>query len=178
MNLIINKPEYPAPENRMTPRLRGQISELIIHHTAGPAHQSALAIDAEHRSRGFAMIGYNYVIDYDGTIFAGRPLEDVPAAAFGRNATSVDVALTGNFQSNDPGFTGDPTAPQITALEALALWLHQQLPTITRTIGHRDVAPLFYPNDQGDYATACPGDRLYAQIPAIKASVVAALPRL
>lgn len=176
--MIIKQPEYPAPANAMTPRLRGSISELIIHHTAGPAHQGPLEIDAEHRARGFAMIGYNYVIDYDGTVFAGRPLLDVPAAAYGRNATSVDVALTGNFQSDDHGFTGPPTQPQIAALEALALFLHQQLPTITRTIGHRDVAPLFYPNDQGDYATACPGDLLYAQLPAIKAAVHSALPKI
>jgi hypothetical protein len=175
--LIIKNPGYPPPNNAMSPRALAGITEIIIHHTAGPAHQTALEIDTEHRNQGWAMIGYNFVIDFDGTIFSGRPMEYVPAAAYGRNATSVDVVLTGNFELGDPGYTGEPTVPQIAALEALGIYLHQRLPSITRTIGHRDVARLFYPNDTAPYATACPGSELYKQIPAIKAAITAAMPR-
>lgn len=175
--MIIDSPNYASPAGEMIPRPIAHATDLIIHHTAGPAVQSALDIDAEHRQRGFAMIGYNWVIEHDGRVCKGRPMDVVPAAAYGRNSQSIDIALTGNFQPDDAGFTGDPTAEQIQALKELSLKLHHDIPSIVRTIGHRDVAGLFY-NGDGDYATACPGDRLYAQLPEVRTFVQSSMPRL
>lgn len=167
----IHKPIYPAPGN-MTPRALSEITDLIFHHTAGPTSQSALDIDQEHRNEGWAMIGYNYVIDGDGQIYEGRPAEFVPSAAYGRNSQSVNVVLTGNFQSDDKGYTGEPKQAQIDAAKALAVYLHNQYHSIVRTIGHCDVARMFYPQDQADYATACPGNTFYTQLPTIKSFVL------
>jgi hypothetical protein len=118
--------------------------------------------------RGFATIGYNWVITADGSVYMGREIHFVPAAAFGRNFESVNVALTGNFQEGDPGYTGPPTAQQVQSLKELALAVHADLTHIVRTIGHRDVATMFYPEHSADYSTVCPGNQLYSIIPAVK----------
>lgn len=158
---------YDAP-GYMTPRDPSKITDLIVHHTAGPKTQTPQEIDAEHRALGDSMIAYNFVIEQDGTISQGRPVDVVPAAAFGRNVESINVVLVGNFQKGDPGYTGPPTSQQMQSLMDLALLLHKQYPTIVRTIGHCDVAIMFYANDTAPFATDCPGSDLYESIPAVK----------
>lgn len=168
MNIIhVN---YPAPAYSMTPRNPSDITDLIIHHEAGSLSETPLSIDAQHRGEGWAMIGYNFIIDTEGRVYDGRPLDVVPSAAYGRNRQSINVSLVGNFQQDDPGYTGPPTAQQLQAIVDLGVYLHKRFPSIERTIGHRDVATLFYGGD-GDYATACPGSMLYAKLPELKAQI-------
>ena len=52
------------------------IDAIIIHCSATRAGQDLRAkdIDRMHRARGFNQIGYNFVIDLDGTVENGRPL--------------------------------------------------------------------------------------------------------
>ena len=52
------------------------IDSIIIHCSATHAGQDLRAkdIDRMHKQRGFNQIGYNYVIDIDGTVENGRPL--------------------------------------------------------------------------------------------------------
>ena len=52
------------------------IDAIIIHCSATKAGQDLRAkdIDRMHRARGFNQIGYNFVIDLDGTVESGRPL--------------------------------------------------------------------------------------------------------
>jgi N-acetylmuramoyl-L-alanine amidase len=154
------------------------MTDIIIHHSAGSPSQTPLDIDAEHRARGMDMIGYNCIIGPEGTVYSGRPLLFIPAAAYGRNAESINICVLGNFQSDDPGYTGVPTSAQIQSLTDLCVQLHHQHPYVVRTIGHRDVAPMFYPSNEGDYATACPGDKLYALLPTIKAAIQKAMASL
>lgn len=154
----------------MLPRSFSAITDIIVHHTAGSLTQGPLDIDAEHRNQGWAMIGYNYVVTPNGQVYDARPLTVVPAAAFGRNTESINIVLVGQFQPDSAHYTGPPTPAQLLSLRDLVLSLHKQFPGIVRTIGHRDVAPLFY-NGDGDYATSCPGDKLYCELPAIKSYV-------
>ena len=53
-----------------------KIDSIIIHCSATRAGQDIKAkdIDRMHRARGFNQIGYNYVIDLDGTVETGRAL--------------------------------------------------------------------------------------------------------
>lgn len=53
-----------------------KIDAIIIHCSATKVGQDIKAkeIDRMHRARGFNQIGYNYVIDLDGTVETGRPL--------------------------------------------------------------------------------------------------------
>ena len=52
------------------------IDSIIIHCSATRAGQDLRAkdIDRMHRVRGFNQIGYNFVVDLDGTVENGRPL--------------------------------------------------------------------------------------------------------
>jgi N-acetylmuramoyl-L-alanine amidase len=170
MSLTIQNPNLPPPAFAMTPRALSQITDYIIHHEAGPITETPQEVDSQHRAEGWSMCGYNYIIDQSGIVWECRPLDVVPSAAYGRNTQSVNVSLVGNFQVDDPGYTGPPTDAQLTAIVELGVYLHRQLPSIERTIGHRDVATMFYGGD-GNYATACPGSQLYAQLPALKAKI-------
>ncbi|MFY9739136.1 MAG: peptidoglycan recognition family protein [Candidatus Cybelea sp.] len=164
--MIIKSPNYPPPAFAMTPRDVSQITYLIIHHSDGPPDQDPLAIDQEHRAEGWAMIGYNFVIAGDGTVYQGRPTNVVPAAAEDLNTPSIDVCLLGDFEPGTDGFQSSVPVVQLQALKDLSVEIHQHYPTIGSTIGHRDVSGI-----AGDpsVATACPGDILYAEIPAVKA---------
>lgn len=168
MAINIQQPAYPPITGSPDYRQLSQVTSFIIHHEAGPWDETPLQVDAQHRSQGWVMIGYTWVIGKDGTIYQGRPMNMVPAAAQDMNTVSVDVSLTGNFEPSAQGYCGSPTAAQIQSLKELCLWAHQQIPSISQTIGHRDVATIM--NDPS-VATACPGDTLYALIPDVRSYV-------
>jgi hypothetical protein len=170
MGLNIIKVAYP-PFGPMTPRPLNVITDFIIHHSAGSLTQTPLEIDAEHRSIGDAGIAYNWIITPDGKVYDGRPINFVPAAAFGRNLQSVDVCLIGQFHPSAGGYTGPPTDAQYSSLVDLCVWAHKQYPTIECTIGHRDVATAYYKFDEADYATDCPGDKCQELLPKIRQAV-------
>jgi hypothetical protein len=169
--MTIETPDYP-PFGAMNTREPTEVTDEIVHHSAGSLTETPLDIDAQHRAQGWAGIGYHLIIDPDGVVYQGRALTDVPAAAQDDNTHSVDICLIGNFQSDDAGYTGPPTDAQIKALEEASVYVHQQCPNIVRTIGHRDVASLF---DDPSVATACPGNKLYADLPFVKSAVWNAL---
>ena len=58
-----------------------KIDSIIIHCSATRAGQDLRVkdIDRMHRQRGFSQIGYNFVIDLDGTVENGRPFSTVPS---------------------------------------------------------------------------------------------------
>lgn len=175
MSIVIKQPGYPPPNGTPAYREPSVITDFIIHHEDGLLSETPIQVDAQHRAQGWDMIGYTWVIGEDGTIYQGRPVNMVPSAAYGRNTQSVDVSLTGDFQPGTPGYNGSPTLAQIKSLKELCLYAHQTIPTIERTIGHRDVATMFYPDDTGDYSTDCPGTTLWLLIPEIRAYVSANL---
>ena len=166
MNIVA--PNYPAPAFAMAPRDLAIVTDLIYHHSDGPQDQDPLAIDQEHRNEGWAMVGYDFLISGNGTIYSGRPLYVVPSAAYGRNSVSIDVCLLGAYQPGTPEYNGPPPATQVQAAKDLSVYLHQRYPQIVRTIGHRDVAS-FFPGDPGAYSTACPGSEGEALLPEIRA---------
>lgn len=55
---------------------QSDIDAIIIHCSATPEGKDVRAkdIDKMHKDKGWKMIGYNYVIDLDGTVEVGRPL--------------------------------------------------------------------------------------------------------
>lgn len=173
MPTIVNV-NYPAPTQGFTPRDISSVTDFVVHHSAGPLTQTPLEIDAYEREHGDIYMPYTWLIDAQGTIYAGRPALVISAATFGRNAQSVACCLIGNFQSNDPGFTGDPSSAQLAALQDLCTWAHRAYPAIDRTYAHGDVAALFY-NGDSNYATECCGDRLRAQLPRLRNAVYSAL---
>lgn len=124
------------------------IDAIVIHCSATRAGQDVRAsdIDKWHRERGFAMIGYNYVIDLDGTVEKGRPLtmdgaHCNTAGLSGKvyNKHSIGICYVGGLDKH--GRPADTRTPaQKIALVKLVNELMSRYP-IVEVIGHRDASP-------------------------------------
>jgi hypothetical protein len=171
----------------------GTVQAAFVHHTVTandytPQDSPAivLGIAKYHRdTNGWNDIGYNFLVDKYGQVFEGRaggvdqPV--VGAHAQGYNSQSTSVAQLGTFSA------GGITPQAMSATAQLLGWkmsLHgipaegtvvlrsgggslNRYPsgtpvTVNRICGHRD----------GD-ETSCPGDALYAQLPALRSHAAA-----
>jgi len=125
------------------------VTEWFSHWTTGRAlgrsdtRQWVYNIWRYHtETRGWADIGYNYLVDIFGNIFEGRGRYRVGAHAAGHNTPSLGVALLAGV--DDP-LTDDAKL----AIRALWDWGQESMP-LGRRRGHRDVG-----------STSCPGPELY-----------------
>lgn len=132
------------------------VPEVWIHHTvtaSGPDETQIMRqIQNYHMdTRGWRDIGYSFVIFPTGRIYEGRGWGRKGAHTQNHNAVGHGIAFAGDYR------TLAPTTPSLDACR----WLiaeGQRLGFVAKgktlpTGGHRDVA-----------ATACPGDKLYAQL--------------
>lgn len=73
------------------------VTRVFIHCSASdnPAHDSAAVIDAWHKEKGWAGIGYHFFIRKDGMLELGRDLEKTPAAQEGNNTGTIAICLHG-----------------------------------------------------------------------------------
>ena len=132
--------------------LREALDTIVVHHTALPLNDGPLEVQQLHMERrGFADIGYHYVIDAAGRIYEGRAINVRGAHTGGQNYGKIGVVLMGNFEVDEP------TAAQLASLTALSRCLTQEY-AIERIAGHRDFQP-------GE--TACPGKNLWPLLPAL-----------
>ena len=81
---------------------RKSTTMIIIHCSATREGQDikAKTIKQWHLRRGFADIGYHYIIDLDGTIEKGRDESLVGAHCVGKNAISIGVCYIGGCDKN------------------------------------------------------------------------------
>lgn len=124
------------------------IDSIVIHCSATRAGQDVRAADIDkwHKERGFAMIGYNYVIDLDGTVEVGRPLSMDGAhcntaglSGQSYNKHSIGICYVGGLDENgNPADTRTPE--QKLSMTNLVNKLCNEYP-ITEIIGHRDASP-------------------------------------
>jgi hypothetical protein len=179
---VVTRTEWGCPDGQITTHgglNYTTVTHLIVHHTAMGTEAPDSDWPALVQSiwnfhvleRGWADIGYNYLIDPDGVIYEGRAGgDDVIGAHFsGVNAGTMAVAMLGDFSD------ATPTALALNSLEEILAWkcdqgdldpvgvsLHEASQLILYTIsGHRD----------GPGATECPGDALYSTLPVIRADV-------
>lgn len=131
---------------------------IVVHHSALLPSDGPPTIQRLHQRRGFADIGYHFLIDAGGEVFEGRTLMARGAHVRGHNTGAIGVCLLGNFER------GAPTAAQMDSLVALGRALRHAL-GVTHLAGHRD-----YPG-QG---TACPGRMLHPLLPEIAAGLALA----
>ena len=81
---------------------RTRTDEIVIHHQAGNPVPAA-TMHQWHLGRGWIGIGYHYVIQPDGTIETGRPIDTVGAhAGAGVNGRSIGVCFAGNMDQRPP----------------------------------------------------------------------------
>jgi len=116
------------------------IEKIIIHCSATPAGRwhGAADIARWHRERGFAGIGYHYVILLDGRVERGRPEAEIGAHCAGQNARSIGVCYIGGTDAKlRPQDTR--TEAQKTALRKLVSELLARHPKAT-VHGHDEFA--------------------------------------
>lgn len=118
-----------------------EITEIIIHCTATPEGRdySVDEIRRWHTQRGFADVGYHFIIHLDGSIEPGRPLTQPGAHCTGHNAQSIGVAYVGGLSRGNLKPMDTRTDAQKTALRNLVRDLRTQFPRAT-VHGHREFA--------------------------------------
>ena len=149
------------------------VEHVIIHHSAGSNTntnytQVVRDIYLYHTQvNGWSDIGYNYLIDKEGTIYKGRDPEsgeqdNVRGAHFcGKNSGTMGICLLGNFEEANIA----PSNAAIESLIKLTSWklIKESLDPFSASIheggelstvaGHRDGC-----------STACPGTNTYRQL--------------
>ena len=115
-----------------------KINEIIIHCADTPEGRDDKAADIRrwHKAQGWNDIGYHYIIDLDGTIEPGRPVETAGAHCAGHNANSIGICYVGGCNKEmKPKDTR--TDAQKAALLLLLKFLRAKYPE-AKIYGHRD----------------------------------------
>ena len=121
------------------------LKEIIVHCSATrPSWMERLGTKTKvkeirrwHLERGFRDIGYHFLIDRDGTLAEGRPLDKAGAHVAGHNAHSVGICLIGGHGSSmRDEFLDNFTPEQERELLRLIETLKDNHPTITKVNGH------------------------------------------
>ncbi len=118
-----------------------KINKIIIHCSATSEGRKVSVSDINnwHKQRGFAKIGYHYVIYLDGTVHKGRDLSEIGAHVQGQNSNSIGICYIGGLDVN-----GKPkdtrTDAQKLSLINLVSNLKVKFPN-AEVLGHRDYSP-------------------------------------
>jgi peptidoglycan recognition protein len=138
----------------------GPVSEIVVHHTDGaavnptPQDEGAYmrSVESMHLDRGWAGIGYGFVVFPSGRVHEGRGWSQTGAHCPGKNASSVGIAF------HLRGMHATPTVAAVDAFRALVAdgVARYHLTEPVTISGHRD-----------HRATLCPGDRLYEVLPSL-----------
>ena len=146
MNVVSRAGWGAVPARSVTPLSPGRVELFVVHHTTGSyaGAQSVRNIQQFHMGpqRGWADIGYNFLVGADGTIFEGRGWSRVGAHARNKNSVSIGVA-----------YVGDGSLPVPDEAKRAIGWLAGEADRRfgrLRRVGHRDVG-----------STLCPGHELY-----------------
>lgn len=117
------------------------IKKIIVHCADTPEGRDDRAADIKRwhtEERGWSDIGYHYVVDLDGTIEPGRPIEKAGAHCTGHNADSIGLCYIGGCDKKmQPKDTR--TDAQKASLLLLLKYLVAKYPGVT-IYGHRDFA--------------------------------------
>jgi len=146
------------------------VNRIVIHTSAshnkrlGVLDPSAKEIDAMHRARGWAGIGYHHVIRRDGRIEAGRDECVSGAGAAFANSDTIHICCSGS------GDHEDFTEAQKGALCQLCHQVLQRWGLVDefrvnpfRIVGHREINDLvkagIYP-EKARTSKSCPGRKV------------------
>lgn len=78
--------------------MKDHVPTKITVHCSATLNGRTFSIEAirkDHKARGFEDIGYHKVIDVDGTVYDGRPLNKVGAHVEGHNTGNLGICLIG-----------------------------------------------------------------------------------
>ena len=120
-----------------------KINSIIIHCSATPEGRdyTVADIDKWHRKRGFACIGYHYVIYRDGSVHEGRPVGQIGAHCAGHNSETIGICYIGGLASDAKTPKDTRTPAQRAALVKLVGELKTKYGIKRQNIyGHREFA--------------------------------------
>ncbi|MFE9722245.1 peptidoglycan recognition protein [Streptomyces sp. NPDC005794] len=189
---IVSRAEWHADEGLVKEGAvyTGTVKAVFVHHTGHTnaydcvdAPKMLRAMEETHvRGEGWDDIGYNFVVDRCGTIYEGRAggvgRSVRGAHATGFNAHSVGIAALGTF---DPGVRVPKAL--IEGIAKVGAW------KLDRAVDPRGIVRMVSTNDESLYRrgevvylhavaghrdtfqTYCPGEALYARLPAIRAEM-------
>lgn len=123
----------------------------IILHNADAKKCSAQDIHRWHKERGWAGMGYHFLVRKDGTIERGRPENTVGAHATGCNSDSIGICFEGAFMSERMG------QAQISAGKELINYLKSKY-GISKVQKHKDVNPTNCPGTNFPYEAIVNGE--------------------
>lgn len=131
------------------------ISRITVHHDAMNSYGMRSEADAAarlnkirqmHVGRGWADIGYHYIIDPAGRLWEGRPVQLQGAHVSDTNEHNLGIMVMGNFDEQRP------TSEALATLDGfLADRMRAYRVPLSRVYTHQELKP-----------TACPGRSLQA----------------
>ena len=119
-----------------------KIDSIILHCTATPEGRDYPTEEIRRWhvvGNGWKDIGYHFVVHPDGTVEAGRPVEQIGAHCKGHNSNSIGVVYIGGTAADGKTPKDTRTPEQKVALVKLLTELKHRYPNAT-IHGHRDFA--------------------------------------
>lgn len=172
---VIARSAWNATASRANSDPMGRVTRITVHHSGlrddatdyGGCATMVKKMQRQHvEDRGWADIGYHFIIDRAGRVWEGRPIELQGAHAGNgdANAGNVGVALSGDFDNQQP------TAKQKQVLRAVieSLMATYRVPAM-RLATHREVKRAFRLP-----MTECPGKNLQAFVDSLRKEFAAA----
>ena len=123
-----------------------KINKIIIHCAATPEGKDYTVeqirqwhTTAKPKGNGWRDIGYHFVIYRDGSVHAGRPIEQIGAHTSGYNANSIGICYIGGCAKDGKTPKDTRTEAQRSALVKLVAELRTKFPGAT-VHGHNEFA--------------------------------------
>ena len=116
------------------------VNYLIIHCSATEfgGGYDVRDLDRWHKQKGWAAVGYHYVITESGTLQQGRVIEAKGAHCLHFNDDSIGICYIGGLRDGEPSDTR--TDAQKARLELCLRDLLKRFPE-AKICGHRDLSP-------------------------------------
>lgn len=132
------------------PKRSVPVNEAVLHCLAVPTgwYRGKTAADAAdivgkwHKARGFARIGYHFLVMPDGSFADGRPLHDIGAHCIGKNVGTLGIALCERRKIDSVREFND-------------YFTEEQAATVRRLLASYEIAKVTGHNDHA--AKLCPG---------------------
>ena len=117
-----------------------EIDLIVVHCSATPEgkHFSTETIRDWHvKERGWSDIGYHYIVELDGKVKTGRPVQRAGAHVKGHNRNSIGICYVGGMTKDMKSPKDTRNDEQLESLECLLLELKLKYPKAIIK-GHRD----------------------------------------
>lgn len=93
-----------------------EITTVVWHWTANYTDQGYIgseAIDKVHRARGWAGIGYHFIVKRDGSIQIGRDINKTGAHVGGFNTRSIGISFVAGYKCTSDKYKGVPPHSEV-----------------------------------------------------------------